>query len=212
MENESGMANYINITLALAGIFQSAQQVINLASNGQSDERIIEPLIASILKLDAENCEDVYGHISNLRPGLRLIDTQLRTGASGKSANLGRYVASLMNLERQLSRSPEMQSVIATRIIQVKRLTEDKELTDPAIIHSIAELYKDTISTLPLRIQVTGEQDILQQPDIQDKVRSCLFCGLRSAVLWRQMGGKRRQLILNRKQLINTAEDLLLGR
>ncbi|MCP4273038.1 MAG: high frequency lysogenization protein HflD [Gammaproteobacteria bacterium] len=206
------MANYRNITLALAGIFQSAQQVINLANSGQSDERIIEPLIASVLKLEAESCEDVYGHTSNLRPGLRLIDTQLRTGASGKSADLGRYVASLLNLERQLSRSAEMQSVIATRIIQVKRLTEDTELTDPAIIHSIAELYKDTISTLPLRIQVTGEQDILQQPDIQDKVRCCLFCGLRSAVLWRQMGGKRRQLILNRKQLINTAENLLLGR
>jgi len=206
------MANYKNITLALAGIFQSAQQVINLATNGQADERIIEPLIASILKLDADTCEDVYGHTSNLRPGLRLIDTQLRTGASGKSANLGRYVASLLNLERQLSRSAEMQSVISTRIVQVKRLTEDKALTDPAIIHSIAELYKDTISTLPLRIQVTGEQNILKQSDIQDKVRCCLFCGLRSAVLWRQMGGKRRQLILNRKQLINTAEDLLLGR
>jgi len=206
------MANYRNITLALAGIFQSAQQVINLATNGQADERIIEPLIASILKLDAESCEDVYGNTSNLRPGLRLIDTQLRTGASGKSRDLGRYVAGLLNLERQLSRSAEIQSVISTRIVQVKRLTEDKELTDPAIIHSIAELYKDTISTLPLRIQVTGEQNILQQPEIQDQVRSCLFCGLRSAVLWRQMGGKRRQLILNRKQLINTAEDLLLGR
>jgi len=206
------MANYRNITLALAGIFQSAQQVINLATNGQADERIIEPLIASILKLDAESCEDVYGNTSNLRPGLRLIDTQLRTGASGKSRDLGRYVAGLLNLERHLSRSAEIQSVISTRIVQVKRLTEDKELTDPAIIHSIAELYKDTISTLPLRIQVTGEQNILQQPEIQDQVRSCLFCGLRSAVLWRQMGGKRRQLILNRKQLINTAEDLLLGR
>ena len=206
------MANYRNITLALAGIFQSSQQVINLATNGQADERILEPLISSVLKLDAESCEDVYGNTSNLRPGLRLIDTQLRTGASGKSRNLGRYVAGLLNLERQLSRSAEMQSVISTRIVQVKRLTEDKELTDPTIIHSIAELYKDTISTLPLRIQVTGEQDILQQPEIQDQVRSCLFCGLRSAVLWRQMGGKRRQLILNRKQLINTAEDLLLGR
>jgi len=59
---------------------------------------------------------------------------------------------------------------------------------------------------------VVGDQAILKQPEIQDKVRCSLFCGLRSAVLWRQMGGKRRQLLLNRKLLIHTAEDILLGR
>ena len=206
------MANYRNITLSLAGVFQAAQQVNNLATIGQADDRIIEPLIASLLKLDADSCEDVYGNTSNLKPGLRLIDAQLRVGASGKSANLGRYVASMLNIERQLNRSPEMQSVIATRIVQIKRLNSDVSLTDESIIHPIAELYKDTISTLQLRIQVVGDQKILEQSEIQDKVRCCLFCGLRSAVLWRQVGGKRRQLILNRKQLIRSAEDLLLGR
>ncbi|MCP3675819.1 MAG: high frequency lysogenization protein HflD [Gammaproteobacteria bacterium] len=206
------MANFRNITLSLAGIFQSAQHVINLATTGQADERVIEPLIESLLKLEADSCEDVYGNISNLRPGLRLIETQLRTGASGKSANLGKYVASLLNLERQLNRNSEMQSVISTRISQIKRLTEHSQIMDESIIHNIAELYKETISTLPMRIQVIGDQKILQQPQIQDKARCSLFCGLRYAVLWRQIGGKRRQLILNRKQIIQTAEDVLLGR
>jgi high frequency lysogenization protein len=206
------MTTYRNITLSLAGVFQAAQQVNNLAINGQFEDPIIEPLIASLLKLDADSCEDVYGNSNNLKPGLRLIDSQLRIGAAGKSANLGRYVASLLNLERHLSRSPEMQSVIATRIVQIKRLHGQLRLTDDSIIRSIAELYTDTLSTLPLRIQVIGDQNILKQSAIQDKVRCCLFCGLRSAVLWRQMGGKRRQLILNRKQLIRSAEDALFGR
>jgi len=153
------MANFNDITLALAGIFQSAQQVINLATNGQADDRLIEPLVSSVLKLDSTSCTDVYGSISNLRPGLKLIDTQLRAGASGKSANLGRYVATLLNLERHLSRSAEMKSVIATRIVQVKRQAEHTTLMDETIIHSIAELYKDTISTLPIRIQVVGDQN-----------------------------------------------------
>ena len=83
---------------------------------------------------------------------------------------------------------------------------------DDTIVHGIAELYNDTISTLPIRIQVIGDQKILEQPAVQDQVRCCLFCGLRSAVLWRQMGGKRRQLVLNRKQLIQSAENILLGR
>jgi high frequency lysogenization protein len=203
---------FYDITLSLSGVFQSAQQVINLATSGEIDERIIEPLIASLLKLDSDSCEEVYGDRSNLRPGLRLIDTQLRTGASGKSVNLGRYVASLLNIERHLSRSPEMQSIIGTRLVQIKRQTDSTSLLDESVIHNIAELYKDTISTLPIRIQVVGDQKILQSPDIQDKVRCILLCGLRSAVLWRQMGGKRRQLLFNRKQLINTAENILLGR
>jgi len=203
---------FYDITLSLSGVFQSAQQVINLATTGQVDERIIEPLIASLLKLDSDSCEEVYGDRSNLRPGLRLIDTQLRNGASGKSVNLGRYVASLLNIERHLNRSPEMQSIIGTRLVQIKRQTDSTSLLDESVIHNIAELYKDTISTLPIRIKVVGDQKILQSPDIQDKVRCILFCGLRSAVLWRQMGGKRRQLLLHRKQLINTAENILLGR
>ena len=205
------MANFRNITLSLAGVFQAAQQVVNLSTNGQSDDRVVEPLIASLLKLEADSCEDVYGNIGNLRPGLRLIEVQLKTGAAGKSANLGRYVASLLNIERQLNRSAIMQSVIATRLVQIKRLNVQETLIDDAIVHSIAELYKDTISTLPLRIQVVGDKSLLKQAEIQDKVRCCLLCGLRSAVLWRQMGGKRRQLILNRKQLITNAENLLMG-
>ena len=206
------MSNYKDITVALAGVFQAAQQVINLATKGSADENITKSLIASTLKLDADSCEDVYGNISNLRPGLRLIDTQLRVGAAGKSAHLGRYIAAMLNLERHLNRSAEMQSVISTRIVQIKRQTSDLDLMDPSIIHNIGTLYKDTISTLPLRIQVVGDKNLLKQPNIQDQVRCNLFCGLRSAVLWRQMGGKRRQLIFNRKHIINTAEDLLLGR
>ncbi|PCJ48514.1 MAG: lysogenization regulator HflD [Gammaproteobacteria bacterium] len=210
--NSATDKSFYDITLALAGVFQSAQQVIHLATGGSLDDRIIEPLIASLLKLDSDNCEQIYGDRSNLRPGLRLIDTQLRNGASGKSVNLGRYVASLLNIERHLSRSPEMQSIIATRLVQVKRQTEDSSLVDEVIIHNIAELYKETISTLPIRIKVVGDQKVLKLPDVQDKVRCLLFCGLRSAVLWRQMGGKRRQLLLNRKQLIGSAEAMLLGR
>ncbi len=203
------MADFNNITLALAGIFQSAQHVNNLANHGTADDRVIEPLVKSLIKLNAKSCIDVYEDISNLRPGLKLVDTQLRTGANGKSANLGRYMATLLNLERHFSRSAEMTAVVATRIVQIKRLLDHVPLMDESIVHSFAELYKDTISTLPIRIQVIGEQSYLGQPKIQDKVRCCLLCAMRSAVLWRQMGGKRRQLIMNRKLIIRTAKELI---
>ncbi len=206
------MDNYKDITMALAGVFQSVQQVIQLAKTGNYNERIVEPLISSVMKLDADSCEQVYGKIANLKPGLRLIEEQLAGGASGKNVELGRYVATILNIERQLNRSNDMQNTLSTRINQTKRLLVNEAFLDEDIIKSLAEIYKDTISTLSLRVQVTGDQQILQRSEIQDKVRCCLLCAIRSAVLWRQMGGKRRQLILKRKLLIRVAGNLLLSR
>jgi len=201
--------SYEAITLALAGVFQAAQQVIQITDKGYEDSESLKPLIASLLKLDADNCIDVYGSVSNLKPGLTVLQEQLQFGASGKTPQLGRYVASVLNLERHLARNPSVQTVIAARITNIKRLSQHTDILDESIIKAVADLYTDTISTLPLRIQVIGDPQRLKQQAIQDKIRCALFCSLRSAVLWRQMGGKRRQLVLNRKRLIYTADQLL---
>ncbi|SUC47473.1 High frequency lysogenization protein HflD [Providencia stuartii] len=48
----------------------------------------------------------------------------------------------------------------------------------------------DVISPLGPRIQVTGSPDILKNSLVQAKVRTLLLSGIRSAVLWQQVGGK----------------------
>ncbi|GAM56239.1 hypothetical protein JCM19232_5254 [Vibrio ishigakensis] len=50
---------------------------------------------------------------------------------------------------------------------------------------------------------------MLQQTGVQAKVRALLLAGIRSAVLWRQVGGKRRHLIFSRKKMVEQAEILL---
>ena len=201
--------NYHNITLALAGVFQGIQQVIDIVDSGYENHQDFEPLLHSLLKLDADDVIDVYGSISNVERGLTLIRDQLQYGASGKSPILGRYVASVLNLERQLSRQTTMLEVIAARITNIKRLTEHTDITEETILKAIADLYTDTISNLNLRIQVVGNPERLKQPLIQNKIRSALFCSIRSAVLWRQLGGKRRYLILQRQKIVYTAYEIL---
>ena len=200
---------YEETTLALAGVFQGVRQVIRISETAYEDQIVIKPLISSLLKLDAASVLDVYGDIDNLRPGLTTLQEQLTYGAGGRIPQLGRYVASVLNLERQLVKHNDILTIIAARITHIKRLAQHADLTDDVIIKAIADLYTDTISKLPLRIQVVGKPDILKQAVVQEKIRTALFCAIRSAVLWRQLGGKRRQLLLNRKYILTTTESIL---
>ena len=43
---------------------------------------------------------------------------------------------------------------------------------------------------------------------MQDKIRACLLAGIRSAVLWRQVGGSKWQLLFHRKKLVQAAQQL----
>jgi high frequency lysogenization protein len=69
-------------------------------------------------------------------------------------------------------------------------------------------VYADTISTFRLRIQVSGNPSVLQREENAAKVRALLLAGIRSAVLWRQTGGRRWQLIFARKKVIRLAGEL----
>jgi high frequency lysogenization protein len=69
-------------------------------------------------------------------------------------------------------------------------------------------LYQDTLSTLSFRVQVTGNVQHLKTPANADKIRALLLAGVRSAMLWKQLGGKRWQLILQRRQIVNSCRQL----
>ena len=59
------------------------------------------------------------------------------------------------------------------------------------------------------KIQVNGNPTCLQQTQTQHKIRALLLAGVRATVLWRQIGGKRRQLMFSRKAMIHQAiQDL----
>lgn len=77
------------------------------------------------------------------------------------------------------------------------------------IFNALAGIYVDVISPIGPRIQVTGSPDILQNSSIQAKVRALLFTGIRSAVLWQQIGGSRLQLMFSRQRLITQAKEIL---
>ena len=51
----------------------------------------------------------------------------------------------------------------------------------------------------------------MQQPEVANRVRTLLLAGIRSATLWRQVGGHRWQLLFQRKKLLDATRAVLRG-
>ena len=76
-------------------------------------------------------------------------------------------------------------------------------------IAAVADLYKRTLSNLSFRIHVTGNPTYLQNPATANKVRALLLAGIRAAILWRQVGGKRWHLMVSRSRYLKACDEIL---
>jgi high frequency lysogenization protein len=199
-------------TLTFAAICLAANQVQKVSHQGRMNEEDLALLLNSLIQMSPENTLAVYGgDLANLKQGLALLVEQLgdtQTKAE-KDPELTRYVLSLINLERRLAKQPKQLALLAERLEASNRQLEHYSITSETLVASFASIYSDLISPLGARIQVTGEPSILKQNINQHKIRSLLLAGIRAAVLWRQVGGKRRTILFSRKKMVATAEQLL---
>lgn len=102
-----------------------------------------------------------------------------------------------------------MKEVMASRVKQANRLHEYHEGINHDLIEQLANIYKDTISTYSAKIQVTGNGRYLEQAANQAKIRALLLAAIRSAVLWDQVGGKKRQFLFSKNKILETAKAYL---
>ncbi|SFM92403.1 high frequency lysogenization protein [Izhakiella capsodis] len=203
--------NYYEITLALAGVCQAAHLVQQLAHHGHCDQQALNVSLSSLLDLSPSSTLAVFGNDeANLRPGLEtLLAVFNSSGRQGAGAELTRYTLSLMMLESKLSKNQNALDELGQRIAQLDRQLAHYELMSPTLLSAMAGIYVDVISPLGPRIQVTGSSAMLQNAQLQSKVRASLLAGMRSAVLWRQVGGGRLQLMFSRARLTGEAKKML---
>jgi len=197
-----------NRTLALAGMFQSADLVRQIARNGLLDIAPFEASITSLLNIDADSTEAVYGGLSGLKTGLQVLCGQLGAGTK-RDMEVMHYMLGMVFLERKLAKHDGMLGKIRVGIEEAIKQTEMYAMTDPNIIAQLAYLYTQTLSTLDYRIKVNGERRFLENQNNAHKIRALLLSGIRSAVLWRQKGGKRLQLIFSRGKILRSAQQSL---
>jgi len=123
-----------------------------------------------------------------------------------------RYLIGIVYLEARLSKQKAMLEVIAEDLSNSERdnyISNMQLAENPDIINQLASLYQQTISTLSFRIQVSGQPQYLKNTTIANTIRATLLAGIRSAVLWQQLGGRRWHFLLKRRKLSHDIQWLL---
>lgn len=202
------MANTLyDRTIAFAGICQAVALVQQVAKDGYCDTDAFEASVKAIINTNPSNTLEVYGRESDLKIGLECMVKGIDSTPAGSEVT--RYIISLMALERKLNEKNETMSQLGERIQMIERQVNHFDLFDEQMISNIASIYLEVISPIGPRIQVTGTPSVLQQSTNQHKVRALLLSGIRSTVLWRQVGGKRRHMVFGRKKMVEQAQILL---
>ncbi|HET6911748.1 MAG TPA: high frequency lysogenization protein HflD [Rhodanobacteraceae bacterium] len=193
--------------IALAGLFQALNLVRSLATEGDCDPGELETCMASIFKLESESAADIYGGIGNVREGLRALIAQI--DGERRDPVLLRIVFAILRLERSLHRHPAAITSLQEGLQGMQRQLVHFGPTHPTVLARAADLYAENLSGLRPRVMVIGNPLYLHQPAQVQRIRALLLAGVRAAVLWRQLGGRRWHLLLRPRREAMLARGML---
>ena len=195
------------VAKALATVFQSAALVEDAAHGRSLEPTQLRPLLEAVLIVDAPSVEGIYGATRSLTLGLRALETQLSPGARPTGEVL-RYVFAMLRLAHQFQRALALQQEMDKRLARLQAQRAHFPVDHETLIEAFAETYSATLATLPRRIEVRGQRGALSQPRTAALIRACLLAGVRGAILFFQLGGRRRHLFLQRRRLVGAAQAL----
>lgn len=199
-----------NQTLALAGIFQAVYLCKSLATTGQCDQDELRGTLRSILTLNSERVIDAYGGSPRaLNRGLRVLRSQFAGNDESRDLELARYALALIQLGTNVLSDDRTVEELRIGISRVQ--SQDGDMAEPELVNNLANIYRSSISNLTPRIMVSGDPGFLNDADVASTIRAALLGGIRSVVLWRQCGGSRPKLVMQRAQYARVAEELLLA-
>ena len=195
--------------LALAGVFQAVSLVRDLARTGECDGEAMEASLASVFKLESDSAADVFGGNAGVRRGLRVLIEQVEGG--DRDLPLFHMLVNVLKLERSLSRNAEINRRLGEALEGMQRQLQHFPVTHPTIVARLADIYSAPLSSLKPRITVVGNPLYLQQPAQAQRVRALLLAATRAAVLWHQLGGRRRHLLFRPQREVMIARGMLTG-
>jgi len=189
-------------TYGLAGMFQAATLVQQVARTGECDRFAKNASLNSVLILDAINTLAVYSDKQGILLGLKQLETTFDGPRSTETIEVFQYVAGLAQLAVNLQKDNARMHAFTPRIEALSGFSGEQ------LVENMADVYKSHISDMEPRILVNGEQGFLAQEEIAEQVRALLLSGIRSAFLWQQKGGSRWDFMLKRKKYANEARYL----
>ena len=190
--------------LALAGLLQALKLVRQIAETGHADGEGERNALDSVFRIDAASVESVYGNARALRAGLLLLRDYL-TDRSGDQA-LPKLGMAVLQIERRFVGEDAVAQQVLDGIRALEGIAERQGSIHPDVISKLGQLYADTISHLRPKVIVQGNPHYLQQADVVAEIRALLLAALRSAVLWRQMGGTLWDFVLRKRAMLAAIE------
>jgi len=192
--------------LGLAGIVQSANAIVGIAKTGLVSQDTLVNSLHCIFVQKPDAISDVYRGTEDIKLGIELLMKLLFKFDLQQHGEIVRYVLAITALERTLSRRPDMSDTISNALPLIESTYPDELDT---CIPSLANLYEGTLATLEPRIQISGNKRYLQNEINVQRIRALLLSGLRSAVLWHQLGGRRWHLLFSRSAMRRSLETFI---
>ncbi|KAF1690632.1 high frequency lysogenization protein HflD [Pseudoxanthomonas koreensis] len=192
--------SYDDRVLALAGLAQALQQVRRIAATGQSETPAAQPVLDAVFRIDASDTAAVLGGARQLEPGLRALADYLAN--RGNDPLLPRLALATLQLERRFSSQSNTLAAVGNGIEELAPRAAELGSTHPDVLAGLGTLYADTISHLRPRIMVQGNPHYLGQAGVVSEIRALLLAAVRSALLWRQLGGSQLQFLFARRAMV----------
>lgn len=197
-------------TIAFAGMLQVGELVRQTATSGTCSQQAARASLDSVFMMQAESTEAIYGGLSGVRLGLRVLVELFSARNNQESLTSLNYALGMGKLARAVQRDRDRQNALGREISLVQAAWQNsEEVLDDCVISQLADVYERHISSLPFRLSVTGKPEYLRQTDKVAFVRALLLAGVRSAFLWQQVGGRQWRLLFQRRRMLHQAESLL---
>jgi high frequency lysogenization protein len=193
--------------LALAGLVQALRQVRQIAETGEADAEVLGTALDSVFRIDADSPAAIYGGERAVAPGLHLLEDYFNN--QGQDEQLPRLALSVLQLERRFAKEDVTATKVREGILALAPAATRLGSGHPDVLSALGSLYADTVSHLRPRVMVQGNPHYLGQANVVAEIRAVLMAALRSAVLWRQLGGSLWDFVLRRREISASVQSKL---
>lgn len=200
--------DFNDLSLALSGLCLTAKLIDDLAIKGFCDDNLLRLSLATLLPKQHDSVLDLYGgNLAHFRPALQLTYHELRQ----TTERISRCWIAVLGVERELRNQETANRHIKVKIDYFQSQLAEKDLLEEENVAYLANIYTDHISPACRQIKITGDRRYLSERRIQNLIRALLLTGYRSAVLWRQLGGTKWDLLLRKGKLEAHLKALMNG-
>lgn len=193
----------------LVGAAQASETLKDfLNTKGFLEQNQFNAMVRSILVTQSDSLEDIYGKdLSLWRRGKFSLTGYLAQVNSLNSEEFYYFMSILKLAKKMLNNKNNMRNI--SDIVSTLQWDIHNRNTDfEGVLETLNTCYKDYISSLKFRIKVQIQRDMNFDVKQEARMRTILFAGLRSAVLWRQGGGTLPSLLFQREKILARLEEV----